>query len=156
MALVDLLKAVGLFHGLTDDQLQRLIAISQEEVYDEGQIIFRQNAEGDKLYFIGEGQVEIRIRKRPEAPERSQVFLGAARSSARWPCWTWANARPLSNAAAITPSFTPSAAKLSLRCAIRIRRSATSSCETWRWISRSSSVTAIWIWALIASSSPEL
>ncbi|NLF75327.1 MAG: cyclic nucleotide-binding domain-containing protein [Chloroflexi bacterium] len=76
MALVDLLKAVGLFHGLTDDQLQRLIAISQEEVYDEGQIIFRQNAEGDKLYFIGEGQVEIRIRKRPEAPERSQVFLG--------------------------------------------------------------------------------
>ncbi len=76
MALVDLMRTVGLFSGLTDEQLQRLIAISQEETYDDGQIIFQQNTEGDKLYLIRDGQVEIRIQKRPHTPERSQVFLG--------------------------------------------------------------------------------
>lgn len=76
MALLDLWKTVGLFSGLSEEQLQRLIAISQEEIYNEGDIIFEQGAEGDKLYFISEGQVEIRIRKTPESPERSQVYLG--------------------------------------------------------------------------------
>lgn len=76
MSLVDLLKAVALFNGLSDQQLQRLIDSSVEEIYDDEEIIFEQNAEGDKLYFISEGQVEIRIRRRPGEPERSQVFLG--------------------------------------------------------------------------------
>jgi CRP/FNR family cyclic AMP-dependent transcriptional regulator len=76
MVLLDLLKAVGLFSGLTDEQLQRLIDISQEEIYNDEEIIFRQDTEGDKLYFIREGQVEVRIRKRPHESERSQVFLG--------------------------------------------------------------------------------
>ena len=76
MALLDLWKAVGLFSGLSDEQLQRLIDISQQETYDDGDVIFEQGADGDKLYFISEGQVEIRIRKSREGPERSQVFLG--------------------------------------------------------------------------------
>lgn len=76
MTLLVLLKAVGLFSGLSDDQLQRLIDISTEEIYHDGDIIFEQGAEGDKLYFISDGQVEIRIRKSPDEPERSQVYLG--------------------------------------------------------------------------------
>jgi CRP-like cAMP-binding protein len=76
MAALDLWKSVGLFTGLTDEQLQRLIDISQEEIYDDGAVIFQQGSEGDKLYFIHDGQVEILIRKRPQEPERSQVFLG--------------------------------------------------------------------------------
>jgi CRP/FNR family cyclic AMP-dependent transcriptional regulator len=76
MALLDLLRAVGLFNGLADKQLQRLIDISQEEMYNDEEIIFRQDSEGDRLYLIREGQVEILIRKRPHEPERSQVFLG--------------------------------------------------------------------------------
>jgi CRP-like cAMP-binding protein len=39
-------------------------------------VIFQQDVEGDKLYFINDGQVEIRIRKSPSEPERSQVYLG--------------------------------------------------------------------------------
>lgn len=74
--LVDLMRAVGLFDGLLDDQLQRLIDISEEEVYYADEIVFEQEQEGDKLYFISEGQVEIRLRKTPAEPERSQVFLG--------------------------------------------------------------------------------
>jgi len=76
MVLLDLWKTVGLFSGLSEEQLQRLIAISQEEIFNEGDIICEQGAEGDKLYFISEGQVEIRIRKTPQSPERSQVYLG--------------------------------------------------------------------------------
>lgn len=76
MAMLDLWRAVGLFNGLSDEQLQRLIDVSQEEIYNDEDIIFQQDAEGDKLYFIREGQVEIRIRKRPNEPEQSQVFLG--------------------------------------------------------------------------------
>ena len=76
MALLDLLKAVGLFNGLTDEQLQRLIDISAEEVYHDDDIIFEQNVEGDRMYLIREGQVEILIRRTHQEPERSQVFLG--------------------------------------------------------------------------------
>lgn len=76
MALVDLLRAVALFQGLTDDQLQRLIAISEEEVYHDEEVIFHQDTDGDKLYFIREGQVEILIYHRPHEAPRSQVYLG--------------------------------------------------------------------------------
>lgn len=76
MALVDLLKAVGLFNGLTDEQLQSLIAISEEAHYNDEEVIFQQGSDGDKLYFIREGQVEILIRRKPNEPERSQVYLG--------------------------------------------------------------------------------
>jgi CRP-like cAMP-binding protein len=76
MGLINLLKTVSLFSGLSDHQLQRLIDISEQEVYDDGDIIIKQGAEGDKLYFINEGQVEILVRRRAEEPERSQVFLG--------------------------------------------------------------------------------
>ena len=76
MSLIDLLKTVSLFNGLSDHQLQRLIDISAEEIFDDEEIIIKQGAEGDKLYFISEGQVEIRVRRRPTEPERSQVYLG--------------------------------------------------------------------------------
>ena len=76
MSLIDLLKTVSLFNGLSDHQLQRLIDISTEEIFDDEDIIIEQGAEGDKLYFISEGQVEILVRRRPTEPNRSQVFLG--------------------------------------------------------------------------------
>jgi len=76
MALIDLLRTVHLFSGLSHEQLGRLLAVSEEEVYQDGDIIFEQGAAGDKLYIVSEGQVEIRIRKRPDTPERSHVFLG--------------------------------------------------------------------------------
>ena len=76
MVLVDLMRTVGLFNSLSDDQLQRLIDIGEEETYYEDEIIFEQGDEGEKLYFIREGQVEIRLRRHPDEPERSQVYLG--------------------------------------------------------------------------------
>jgi CRP/FNR family transcriptional regulator, cyclic AMP receptor protein len=76
MAFIDLLRTVHLFSGLSPEQLGCLLAISAEEVYEDGDVIFQQGAPGDKLYIISKGQVEIRIRKKTDEPERSQVFLG--------------------------------------------------------------------------------
>lgn len=76
MDLLTLLHGVALFDGLSDEQLQRLIAISQEEIFDNGAVIVQQGAPGDKLYVVTEGQVEVRLRRRPELPERAQVYLG--------------------------------------------------------------------------------
>jgi len=76
MALLTLIKAVDLFHGLTDAQLQRLLDISQEMVCHDGEVIVAQGAAGDTLYLISEGQVEVRLRPAPDTPERTEVFLG--------------------------------------------------------------------------------
>ncbi len=76
MALLSLMRTVTLFNGLSDEQLQRLVAISEEEIFNAGETIVRQGDSGDKLYFITEGQVEVRVRSGPNQTERSQVYLG--------------------------------------------------------------------------------
>jgi CRP-like cAMP-binding protein len=58
---VQLLSTVELLHGLNADQLERLAAISQRESYTTDQVIFKEGAQGDKLYVIDSGQVEIRF-----------------------------------------------------------------------------------------------
>jgi CRP-like cAMP-binding protein len=73
--LLNLLRAVDLFIGLTDEQLQRLIDISREETFNAGDVIFAQDDEGDRLYLVRQGQVEILVRNGGSKP-RSQVFLG--------------------------------------------------------------------------------
>ncbi len=74
--LLKLLKAADLFTGLTDDQLQQLIDISQEVTYHANEVIFNQGDEGDRLYIIRQGQVEVNVESEP-GRSRSQVYLGA-------------------------------------------------------------------------------
>ncbi len=73
--LIKLLKTVELFEGLSDEQLRRLAEISREERYERGDEIFAQGDEGDKVYIIRRGQVEVVIDRRSGAP-RSQIYLG--------------------------------------------------------------------------------
>ena len=73
--LVQLLKAAELFMGLTDEQLRRLAAISQELTYNKGDVIFPQGGEGDSLYVIRKGQVEITVSD-AGGRARSEVYLG--------------------------------------------------------------------------------
>jgi CRP-like cAMP-binding protein len=74
--LLRLMKAVELFIGLDDDQLRSLIDISKEHTYNDKQIIFKQGDDGDKLYLIRQGQVEVSVESEP-GRSRSQIFLGA-------------------------------------------------------------------------------
>jgi CRP/FNR family transcriptional regulator, cyclic AMP receptor protein len=73
--LLKLLKGVELFIGLNDDQLKRLIDISQESTFKAGEVIFNQGSDGDKLYLIRNGQVEVIVQTDAGA-DRSQVYLG--------------------------------------------------------------------------------
>jgi CRP/FNR family cyclic AMP-dependent transcriptional regulator len=73
--LLKLLKAADLFTGLTDGQIQRLIDISREITFGANEIIFAQGDEGDNLYIIRQGQVDIRVESEPGS-SRSQVYLG--------------------------------------------------------------------------------
>ncbi len=75
-ALLSLMRTVPLFNGLSDEQLQRLVAISEEEIFNAGDVIVQQGAAGNKLYVIADGQVEVRVRSAPGQPERSELFLG--------------------------------------------------------------------------------
>jgi CRP/FNR family transcriptional regulator, cyclic AMP receptor protein len=73
--LLKLLKAVELFIGLNEKQLQRLIDISTEMTFKAGEVIFDQGSEGDRLYLIRHGQVEISV-ENEAGQRRSQVYLG--------------------------------------------------------------------------------
>ncbi len=55
------LTQVDIFDGLSTRQLQRLARIAQEVQYRQGDVIFRENAPGDSMYIVLDGEVEIVI-----------------------------------------------------------------------------------------------
>lgn len=75
MELAKILKGVELFRGLNVEQLERLAAISQQEVYNADQVIFDQGTPGHKMYVITSGEVEIRIRD-GKGGKHTTLFLG--------------------------------------------------------------------------------
>ena len=74
--LMKVYKAVQLFEGLNDEQLLALINISEPLSYQDGQIVFDQDDEGDQLYIIRQGQVEINLRKGDTNQQVTAVYLG--------------------------------------------------------------------------------
>jgi CRP/FNR family transcriptional regulator, cyclic AMP receptor protein len=76
MELVQILRGVDLFQGLSADQLQRLASISRREVYDADAVIFNQGSLGDKMYIVTNGQVEIRFDDE-SGGGRAALYLGA-------------------------------------------------------------------------------
>lgn len=62
MELKDIMRRVELFRGLKDDQIQQIANISKKEVYSNSALIFSQGTPGDKMYVVGQGQVEVQVR----------------------------------------------------------------------------------------------
>ncbi|HEX2905471.1 MAG TPA: cyclic nucleotide-binding domain-containing protein [Phototrophicaceae bacterium] len=75
MELIDILKGVELFRGLSVEQLQRLVDISHKEVYHADQVVFDQGAAGEKMYVITQGEVEVRV-KGGTGSKQTMVYLG--------------------------------------------------------------------------------
>ncbi len=73
--LVELLKGVELFAGLTQEQLERLARISRLIEVHDGETIFSQGEAGHTLYIIRDGQVEV-ILEDPQAGGQTAVYLG--------------------------------------------------------------------------------
>jgi CRP/FNR family cyclic AMP-dependent transcriptional regulator len=76
MLLIDVLRHVELFRGLTDAQLEQIGQISALETYPRGSVIFEQGAIADKVYIIGAGQVEIAVTN-AQGDSYPAVYLGA-------------------------------------------------------------------------------
>ena len=59
MTNVGILKDISLFAGLDEPQVARFAQITEEKKYKSGNIILEQGVEGDALYVVKEGQVEV-------------------------------------------------------------------------------------------------
>ena len=55
----DFLKTVELFSGLAPADADALAALAREEVFQKGQIIFRERDPGGKLYLILTGAIDV-------------------------------------------------------------------------------------------------
>jgi CRP-like cAMP-binding protein len=77
MELVKLLRSVELFDGLTDNQVKELAAISDERTYKRHQLVFNQGDDGDRLYVVRSGFVEVIVDDAQSEDEpRTIVNLG--------------------------------------------------------------------------------
>jgi CRP/FNR family transcriptional regulator, cyclic AMP receptor protein len=72
----ELLSHVELFHGLESEQVAALSELIEVQEFSNGDVIFRQGSEGDQMYVIANGQVEIRIHDR-DKQGYAAVYLGS-------------------------------------------------------------------------------
>ncbi|MCL4458402.1 MAG: cyclic nucleotide-binding domain-containing protein [Chloroflexi bacterium] len=57
----EILRKTDVFVGLTDEQLESVAAIAQEEVYEPGAIIFSEHDIAKNLYIVEDGRVAVQI-----------------------------------------------------------------------------------------------
>lgn len=72
--IIETLKRVELFHGMDERQLTAVAQIVEPCVYAAGDVIFEQGQDGDALYVINSGQVEVRVQN--DDVTDSAVYLG--------------------------------------------------------------------------------
>lgn len=73
--IVRLLQQIEVFHGLNETQLERVAAVLRRETYASGETIIEQDAPGDSMYMIGQGQVEV-LKRDSRGVNRTALFLG--------------------------------------------------------------------------------
>lgn len=64
-------KSLPLFQGLNQQTLDLIVPRFEYVTYSEGEVIFEQDAQADKLYILVDGKVEIRFK--PEDGEQLLV-----------------------------------------------------------------------------------
>jgi len=73
--ILQVIRQIEVFHGLTDAQLRQLTQITQREAYKSGDTIIEQDAPGDSMFIIAEGQVEV-LKRDSEGEMQTALFLG--------------------------------------------------------------------------------
>ncbi len=76
MDTIELLKGVEAFDGLSDSELTQLATICREARYAKGQTITIQGEEGEDLYVIRNGLVEVGVSESSSQPPRTVINLG--------------------------------------------------------------------------------
>jgi CRP/FNR family transcriptional regulator, cyclic AMP receptor protein len=78
-SVINFLKQSDIFNKITATQLELIANICQELVFQEGEVIFKEQSEGKELYVIAQGDVDILINPTlvgsPSAVEQKQTRL---------------------------------------------------------------------------------
>lgn len=53
------MKGINFFHGMKEEEIQRILNNSNERIYSRGTIIFREGEETDGIYIITEGLIKV-------------------------------------------------------------------------------------------------
>ncbi len=61
MEKIDILRRTDIFYDLTGAQLEMLASICEERVAKLGDILFEENSQGDEMFVIARGAVEILV-----------------------------------------------------------------------------------------------
>ncbi|HMA34234.1 MAG TPA: cyclic nucleotide-binding domain-containing protein [Chloroflexia bacterium] len=61
MSTQDFLQDLGLFEGLSREQLGRIASVCLERRYKPGDVIFAEYSRGDEMYFIHDGTLLVQI-----------------------------------------------------------------------------------------------
>jgi CRP-like cAMP-binding protein len=75
MELRDLIRLVELFEGLTDPEILEVISIGEERIYRKGEMVVAQGKQGNELFIITEGAVEVTLQVE-KSPPRVVIILG--------------------------------------------------------------------------------
>jgi len=76
---VERLRDTELFKGLTDEQIGKMLLICREITFPEGETVMREGEDGERMYIILEGTVEVAKSlvmgwQEEQADERNKVF----------------------------------------------------------------------------------
>lgn len=74
-AIAEIIQQIEVFHGLNAAQIEQVAGILAREAYTIGDVIIEQDAPGDSMYMIAQGQVEVKKRDTRGAL-RTALFLG--------------------------------------------------------------------------------
>ena len=61
-----LLHKIPIFSGLDSDSLSQIVPLFKEKTYRSGDMLFRENTLGDRLYIIVDGEIEISKREKSQ------------------------------------------------------------------------------------------
>lgn len=75
MGVVTILKQADLFRDLSEEQLQQVGQIANEELFAEGNTVCQQGDHADKMYIISAGQVEV-IVEHDNGNQQAVLYLG--------------------------------------------------------------------------------
>jgi CRP-like cAMP-binding protein len=78
--LIKLLRAVEMFAGLTDPQLEKLAQVFEEREYQRDETLFLQGDPASRLYLVRSGFVEVIVESENNPQGKTIIHLGAGQS----------------------------------------------------------------------------
>jgi CRP-like cAMP-binding protein len=56
-------RMATLFHGVPEEEVQKILRIGEKKVYESGSVLFRAEDDATQMYFIQSGRVAVRVKE---------------------------------------------------------------------------------------------